>query len=175
MRVDLETLVVLLDESTLARMKRAARAVLDSDEAEDAVSEAVMYLAARCRRAPFEIDNPTAYFTRSAYTTALRLHRRRERQTPLSATGEVDAQHRSEDARPIDDRFVDALAVRACVDDLPDDLRTVIVLRHWAGITDKEIAVAIDVHVTTVERRMARARLQLLDCLKSFDEGGESQ
>ncbi len=51
-----------------------------------------------------------------------------------------------------------AETVQAALDDLPDDLRTAIVLRELEGLTYEEIATAMDCPIGTVRSRIFRAR-----------------
>lgn len=61
---------------------------------------------------------------------------------------------------------VDAqLDVSAALAQLPEDYRTVIVLRHVADMEYDEIAISLDIPVGTVRSRLSRARAQLADIL----------
>ncbi len=51
-----------------------------------------------------------------------------------------------------------AVTVQQALDDLPDDLRTAIVLRELEGLSYEEIAVAMDCPIGTVRSRIFRAR-----------------
>jgi RNA polymerase sigma-70 factor (ECF subfamily) len=51
-----------------------------------------------------------------------------------------------------------AETVQAALDDLPDDLRTAIVLRELEGLSYEEIATAMDCPIGTVRSRIFRAR-----------------
>jgi RNA polymerase sigma-70 factor (ECF subfamily) len=51
-----------------------------------------------------------------------------------------------------------AEAVQAALEDLPDDLRTAIILRELEGLTYEEIANAMDCPIGTVRSRIFRAR-----------------
>lgn len=51
-----------------------------------------------------------------------------------------------------------AMTVQQALDDLPDDLRTAIVLRELEGMSYEEIAVAMDCPIGTVRSRIFRAR-----------------
>ena len=48
--------------------------------------------------------------------------------------------------------------MQAALDDLPDDLRTAIVLRELEGLSYEEIATAMDCPIGTVRSRIFRAR-----------------
>jgi RNA polymerase sigma-70 factor (ECF subfamily) len=51
-----------------------------------------------------------------------------------------------------------ARTVQGALDDLPDDLRTAIVLREFEGMSYEEIATAMDCPIGTVRSRIFRAR-----------------
>ena len=51
-----------------------------------------------------------------------------------------------------------AQTIQAALDDLPDDLRTAIMLRELEGLTYEEIAQAMDCPIGTVRSRIFRAR-----------------
>lgn len=54
-----------------------------------------------------------------------------------------------------------AEAVRRALDDLPEHLRVVVVLRDWAGLSEREIATAIRRRPGTVKSRLHEARRRL--------------
>ncbi len=54
-----------------------------------------------------------------------------------------------------------ASAVRGALDDLPDHLRAVVVLRYWSGLSEAEIATAIRRRPGTVKSRLHEARRRL--------------
>jgi len=64
--------------------------------------------------------------------------------------------------------------VMAAIDDLPDDLRTAIVLREFEGLTYDEIAQAMDCPIGTVRSRIFRAREAIDKRLRPLiDDTGE--
>jgi RNA polymerase sigma-70 factor (ECF subfamily) len=58
-------------------------------------------------------------------------------------------------------------SVRQAVEELPDELREVIVLRELEGLSYKEIAAVAAIPLGTVMSRLARARERLHQCLMS--------
>ena len=62
------------------------------------------------------------------------------------------------------------LAIQYCLDGLPMDFRTVVVLVDMQGLDYIEAAQAVDKPVGTIKSRLARARLKLRDCLQGFRE-----
>jgi RNA polymerase sigma-70 factor (ECF subfamily) len=54
-----------------------------------------------------------------------------------------------------------AETVRRALDDLPEHLRVVVVLRYWAGLSEREIATAVRRRPGTVKSRLHEARRRL--------------
>src|SRR3990172_6670663 len=61
-------------------------------------------------------------------------------------------------------------AIQHCLDALPTDFRTVVVLGDIQGLDYLEVAGAVRVPVGTIKSRLARARLRLRECLQGFRE-----
>ena len=61
-------------------------------------------------------------------------------------------------------------AIQHCLDALPTDFRTVVVLADIQGLDYLEVAGAVRVPVGTIKSRLARARLRLRECLQGFRE-----
>jgi len=59
-------------------------------------------------------------------------------------------------------------AVRSAVEGLSDVLRDVVLLRHYQGLSFKEIAAVLDIPEGTAMRRMADALLRLKDHLRDL-------
>jgi RNA polymerase sigma-70 factor (ECF subfamily) len=66
-------------------------------------------------------------------------------------------------------RAADAQRVREAIEQLPSDLRSVIVLREMEGLSYKQIAGAAEVPIGTVMSRLARARQRLAVLLTEPD------
>jgi RNA polymerase sigma-70 factor (ECF subfamily) len=66
-----------------------------------------------------------------------------------------------EDGRDTVDRYADAADVRTAVGRLPDHEREVIELAYFGELTQREIAVALDVPLGTVKARAARGTRRL--------------
>jgi RNA polymerase sigma-70 factor, ECF subfamily len=86
-----------------------------------------------------------------------------------SAMAEFDERTHFDALRP--DPETDALrksdidSLRACIEDLPDEYREVIVLRELEQLSYKEIATAAGVPAGTVMSRLSRARVRLQQCI----------
>jgi len=79
----------------------------------------------------------------------------------------ADYLHETADHRPDDDSSEMTREIRAAVDDLRADYRVVFVLFHERGQAYEEIAEAIDRPVGTVKTWLHRARVELLERLRS--------
>jgi RNA polymerase sigma-70 factor (ECF subfamily) len=61
-------------------------------------------------------------------------------------------------------------AIQRCLNDLPPDFRSIVVLVDVQGMDYTEAALAIGKPVGTVKSRLARARTRLRDCLRGIGE-----
>jgi RNA polymerase sigma-70 factor (ECF subfamily) len=61
-------------------------------------------------------------------------------------------------------------AMEHCLEGLPFDYRTVVVMADIQGLDYTEVATAVRAPLGTVKSRLARARLRLRECLGSFEE-----
>ena len=57
-----------------------------------------------------------------------------------------------------------------CLDDLPADFRTIVILVDIQGMDYTEAAEVIKTPLGTVKSRLARARLRMRDCLQGVKE-----
>lgn len=138
------------------------RIVINRQDAEDATQMALISIV----RALPTFDGRSKFSTwvyRIATNAALdevRRIRRRPRPTADDALA-VPAQHDRSSA-------VDAqIDVRAALEQLPEEYRVAMVLRHIADMDYADIAIALDVPVGTVRSRLARGRDQLASILQS--------
>ena len=63
-----------------------------------------------------------------------------------------------------------ARAIQNCLDHLPEDMRTVVVLSDVQGMDYAEIAESVGAALGTVKSRLSRARARLRDCLQAVRE-----
>ncbi len=63
-----------------------------------------------------------------------------------------------------------AKAIQACLNDLPDDFRSVVVMVDIQGLDYSEVSQALSKPLGTIKSRRARARLKLRDCLQGVWE-----
>ncbi|RPH55933.1 MAG: RNA polymerase subunit sigma-24, partial [Chloroflexi bacterium] len=61
-------------------------------------------------------------------------------------------------------------AIQHCLEALPADFRTAVVLADIQGMDYSEVAQAARVPLGTIKSRLARARLRLRECLQGFWE-----
>ncbi len=61
-------------------------------------------------------------------------------------------------------------AIQHCLDNLPMEFRTVVVMADLQGLDYSDVAVAVHAPLGTIKSRLARARLRLRECLQGFRE-----
>jgi RNA polymerase sigma-70 factor (sigma-E family) len=123
-------------------------------EAEDATQEALLKAFVHWEKV-VRADNRDAYVYRILVNTVTSTRRlRRSEETPSSWVDERG------DAAPAKD-FELADAVIQALRRLPLKYRTVVVLRHYVGFQDKDIADVLGIPLGTVKSRMSRAHLKL--------------
>ena len=170
-----DALVVLAHDNKLAfealmrrhnrRLFRVTRSVLrDSDSAQDAVQET--YLRAFTKLDSYQ---PTgrfgAWLSRVAFNEALMIRRRMRGDTvSLEDAGEdsLAVEEATASDAPTADQFLEAAHARAllehAIDALPENFRTVFMLRAVEGLDVRETADCLGVNSTTVRTRLFRAQ-----------------
>ncbi|NWF63938.1 MAG: sigma-70 family RNA polymerase sigma factor [Chloroflexi bacterium] len=156
----------------------AARILGDDDMAEDASQEA--FIAAFQSIRSFRGGSFKAWILRTVTNACLDELRRRKRRptTPLepetSDGEEMDSPKWLADKSmtPAQKAEADELehAIQHCLDALPTEFRTAVVLADIQGMDYTEVAAASKVPIGTIKSRIARARLRLRECLRSFEE-----
>ncbi len=61
-------------------------------------------------------------------------------------------------------------AIQHCLEHLPLEFRTVVVMADLQGLDYSDVAVAVRAPLGTIKSRLARARLRLRECLQGFAE-----
>jgi len=61
-------------------------------------------------------------------------------------------------------------ALQHCLNNLPLEFKTVVVMADIQGMDYSEVAIAVRVPLGTIKSRLARARLRLRECLQGFAE-----
>jgi RNA polymerase sigma-70 factor (ECF subfamily) len=135
----------------------ALRILRDRAEAEDAVQEVFVQVWQQAARFDPARGTAEAWLCTMARTRALdRLRRRSSRREDpeLGDAGSIEA--------PMTE---DALAVRAALDALPQDLRKALELAYYEGLTQSEIAERLSEPLGTVKTRIRTAMIRLRSVL----------
>jgi RNA polymerase sigma-70 factor (ECF subfamily) len=155
------------------RVFRATRAILKrDDEAEDVMQEA--YLRAYEHLADFRGEASFAtWVTRIAIHEALARKRREQRFDAVDPAAQeltrLPLQSPRSPEQELNDQQLRAVLERA-IDALPEEFRTVFVLRAVEQMSGAEAAVCLDIPEETVKTRLFRARLRLQEVIvRSFD------
>jgi len=156
----------------------ALRILGDEDIAEDAAQEA--FISAFRSISTFRGGSFKAWLLRTVTNACYDELRRQKRRptTPLEPEtkdgDEMDSPRWMADPNmtPAEKFEADELehAIQHCLDALPTDFRTVVVLADIQGMDYSEVATAARVPLGTIKSRLARARLRLRECLRGFEE-----
>ncbi|MDO9302458.1 MAG: sigma-70 family RNA polymerase sigma factor [Anaerolineales bacterium] len=156
----------------------ALRILGDEDIAQDAAQEA--FISAFRSISTFRGGSFKAWLLRTV-TNACYDELRRQKRRPTTALEpetydgeEMDSPRWLADPNmtPAQQAEADELehAIQHCLDMLPTDFRTVVVLADIQGMDYSEVALAARVPLGTIKSRLARARLRLRECLRGFEE-----
>lgn len=156
----------------------AVRILGDDDMAQDAAQEA--FISAFQSINSFRGGSFKAWILRTVTNACLDELRRQKRRptTPLepetSDGEEMDSPKWLADSSmtPAQKAEADELehAIQHCLEALPTEFRTAVVLADVQGMDYTEVAAAVRVPLGTIKSRLARARLRLRECLRSFEE-----
>ncbi|MCE9646116.1 MAG: sigma-70 family RNA polymerase sigma factor [Chloroflexi bacterium] len=175
---DLDSFNTLILHYQDAVFHTALRILGDEDPAEDAAQEA--FISAFRSLSTFRGGSFKAWLMRTVTNACYDELRRQKRRptTPLEPEtqdgDEMDSPRWLADPNmtPAERSEADELehAVQHCLDALPTDFRTVVVLADIQGMDYSEVASAARVPLGTIKSRLARARLRLRECLRGFEE-----
>lgn len=156
----------------------ALRILGDEDLAQDAAQEA--FISAFRGIPSFRGGSFKAWITRTVINACYDELRRQKRRptTPLEPETrdgeEMDSPKWLADPNmtPAEKSEADELehAIQHCLDTLPTNFRTAVVLADIQGLDYSEVAAASRVPLGTIKSRLARARLRLRECLRGFEE-----
>ena len=156
----------------------ALRIMGDADSAADATQEA--FLSAFRAIKSFRGGSFKAWLLRTVTNACYDELRRQKRRPTTPLEPETDDGEEMETPRwladpsmsPEEEVEADDLehAIQHCLDALPVEFRTVVVLTDIQGLDYKEVAASARAPLGTIKSRLARARLRLRECLQGFWE-----
>ena len=156
----------------------ALRILGDEDQAQDAAQEA--FISAFQSIKSFRGGSFKAWLMRTVTNACYDELRRQKRRptTPLEPETndgeEIDSPKWMADTNmtPSQKAEADELehAIQHCLNALPTEFRSVVVLADIQGMDYSEVATTARVPLGTIKSRLARARLRLRECLRSFEE-----
>ncbi|NWG07965.1 MAG: sigma-70 family RNA polymerase sigma factor [Chloroflexi bacterium] len=156
----------------------ALRILGDDDLAADATQEA--FISAFKSIASYRGGSFKAWLMRTVTNACYDELRRQKRRptTPLEPDTddgeEMDSPRWLADPNMTPDQQAEAdeleHAIQHCLDNLPLEFKTVVVMADIQGMDYTEVASSIRVPLGTIKSRLARARLRLRECLAGFEE-----
>jgi RNA polymerase sigma-70 factor, ECF subfamily len=177
-RGDLDAFNRLVLEYQDMLFNTALRILGDEDQAADATQEA--FLSAFRSIKSYRGGSFKAWLLRTVTNACYDELRRKKRRPTVPLEPETDDGDELEVPRwladsslsPEEEVELDDLehAIQHCLDDLPSDFRTVVVLVDVQGMEYTEVSEAVRVPLGTIKSRLARARLRLRECLQGFWE-----
>jgi len=156
----------------------AVRILGDEDLAADAAQEA--FISAFKSLSSFRGGSFKAWLMRTVTNACYDELRRQKRRptTPLEPDtedgDEMDSPRWLADPNMTPDQEAEANelehAIQHCLENLPLEFKTVVVMADIQGMDYAEVATSIRVPLGTIKSRLARARLRLRECLQGFAE-----
>ena len=156
----------------------ALRILGDDDQAADASQEA--FISAFKAIKSFRGGSFKAWLMRTVTNACYDELRRKKRRptTPLEPDtedgDEMDSPRWLADPNMTPDQQAEAdeveHAIQHCLNNLPLEFKTVVVMADIQGMDYIEVASAVHVPLGTIKSRLARARLRLRECLQGFAE-----
>lgn len=156
----------------------ALRILGDEDQAADAAQDA--FISAFKSISSFRGGSFKAWLMRTVTNACYDELRRQKRRptTPLEPGtddgDEMDSPRWLADPSMTPDQQAEAdeveHAIQHCLDNLPLEFKTVVVMADIQGMDYTEVATSIHVPLGTIKSRLARARLRLRECLQAFEE-----
>lgn len=161
-----------------ALFNAALRILGDGEQAADATQEA--FLAAFRGLNGYRGGSFRAWLMRTVTNACYDELRRQKRRptSPLEPEGrdgeEVEDPGWLADPALTPEQRAEALelehAIQHCLENLPLEFRTVVVMADLQGLDYTEVATAVRIPLGTIKSRLARARLRLRECLQDFAE-----
>ena len=156
----------------------ALRILGDEDQAQDASQEA--FISAFRAIASYRGGSFKAWLLRTVTNACYDELRRQKRRPTTPLEPDTDEGEEMDSPRwladpsltPSQQLEADELehAIQHCLDALPNEFRTVVVMADIEGLDYSDVAKAAHVPLGTIKSRLARARLRLRECLQDFAE-----
>ena len=156
----------------------ALRILGDEDLASDATQEA--FISAFRSIASFRGGSFKAWLMRTVTNACYDELRRQKRRPSIPLEPESDEGEEIDSPRwladpnmsPEQEAEADEVehAIQHCLNSLPVEFKTVVVMADIQGMDYSEVAIAVRVPLGTIKSRLARARLRLRECLQGFEE-----
>lgn len=149
----------------------ALRLTGNKHDAEDALQETFLTLVAKLDSFSGQARLST-WLYRVAINASLRVGAKRGREAPALSADESEA--RAPESASPDTAVLTAESrstLDAAVADLPENLRTVLVLRDVQAFSTKETAEVLEISEQAVKNRLHRARLELRQTLSPYFKG----
>ncbi len=156
----------------------ACRMLNDPDLAEDAVQNA--FISAYNNLGSFRGGSFKAWVMRMVTNGCYDELRRQKRRptTPLEPVNEDEEEHDSAAWLASNDPSAESTmeqaelehALQHCLEQLPPEFRSVIILVDVQGLDYAEVSQSVSTPLGTIKSRLARARLKVRDCLQGFQE-----
>jgi RNA polymerase sigma factor (sigma-70 family) len=150
---------VLLTSPHLLAMRRAATALLGEHDAEDAAQEAIVraWQSWSMLRDDRAVRSWLLRITINVCREWYRLHYRKLMRQTSSLTEQADELPVPLTLPPGSTDHADVLDLRQAVNDLPADLRVIVILRYFIGLDSTELGAVLDLPSATVRTRLRRA------------------
>src|SRR5688500_15782599 len=156
----------------------ALRVLGTEDQAADAAQEA--FLSAFRSITSFRGGSFKAWLMRTVTNACYDELRRQKRRPTIPLEPETDEGEEMDSPRwladtnmsPEQEAEADEVehAIQHCLNNLPVEFKTVVVMADVQGMDYSEVAIAVRVPLGTIKSRLARARLRLRECLQGFRE-----
>src|SRR5258705_13550131 len=156
----------------------ALRILSDDDLAADATQEA--FLSAFRSITSYRGGSFKAWLMRTVTNACYDELRRQKRKPTIPLEPEMDNGDEIDSPRSLADPNMTPSqqaeanelehAIQHCLETLPTEFRSVVVLADIQGMDYSEVAMASRVPLGTIKSRLARARLRLRECLRGFEE-----
>ena len=147
--MDKSVFIGLCREHMAALYRMAASILRSPPDAEDAVQQALLNAWAARKKASPGLEK--AWLMRIVINESLTILRKRRRALPTEDFPALAAPEADDSAA----------ALHAAIRALPESLRTPLLLKYMEGMTEKEVAAALALPLSSVKNRLFRARKAL--------------